>query len=197
MTDDQRNRAIAFITGEVREQAAYASLLRGDLDAWPGAYDNGTPGEERRLFFAVQDRLLAAGIASQLLWPGEIRSPDAAEIASWAAAVRKSFGVPDDPDDSPIGRRMHRDHLSHLIERTHRWVTATTQQAWDLQVAPAFKLALPGDPVDGQQIELHGLAPVAYMRVWAGDELVFFGDRLSLEPFLSELERLGRRAPTS
>ena len=195
MSGTQDAKAIGFIADEVRAQARYAARLRDDLEAWPESYDYGTPGDTRRLFFAVQDRLLAAGIASQLLWPGQVRSSERDRILRWAAEVRNLVGVPDDPDQSPIGRRDHRDHLSHLVERVHRWVSSTDQDAWDLQVGPAFPLSLPGNPVEGQRIELGGLAEEAYMRVWAGGELVFFGDRLELEPLITELERIGGVAP--
>jgi len=86
------------------------------------------PQLDTRLWFEIQNLLVALANISKILWP-----PD--KTAERGAALRLTLAV---PDTSPLSRRIMRNHFEHFSERLERWAAAAdTRNIIDTNTCPA------------------------------------------------------------
>lgn len=155
---------LAFLL-EVRRQCWFALVAFGEMKA---SIDRNDPD---RLWYSIQAFLVAAGIASRLLWPGR---PDSKKRAGrrW---LRQMLGV---SEESPLADRSFRNHYEHFDERIEQWANETGGRAFiDSHYAAV------GAEAAGSGISLRSFDP----KAWT---LVFRGRQVHLLPIVEVLESL-------
>src|SRR5438105_4713736 len=92
---------------QVADQALYLALAGEDLAVaplWPS----------HRLWFSIQNLVIAAGNLSKLLWG------QAGKLAVEREPLRRRFGV---EEDSVLRPTQIRNDFEHIDERVQRWAT--------------------------------------------------------------------------
>ncbi len=108
---------------EVKRQRQFALLAVDDMQLALSA-DNTT-----RLWFAIQNLLIAVGNISKLLWPSVKGAKSRGESLRAALQIE---------DDSPLASRQFRNHFEHFDERLDSWgVSPHTHLVMDSNIGPA------------------------------------------------------------
>jgi hypothetical protein len=159
-----------YFVREVLRQAQFG------LDAWGAlqASIKRSAIDHVEIWASVQALLVAAGIASRLLWPTAPKSQ------ARGRALRQMLAV---ADDSPLVSRRIRDSFEHFDERLETW-------ADEIRRGP--QPTVMGDSNVGPLASIEGADPRHFLRhldhtTWT---LYFRGGRYELIPVARELVRL-------
>jgi hypothetical protein len=152
---------------EVERQCTFGLMASDDLRA-------AIQGPVDRIWFSIQNLLVAAGNVSKLLWPPRPRIPNRGE------ELRKVLGV---PDDSPLAPRTFRNYFEHFDERLEEWATSSDRKNF---------------------VDSNVGSPGMIARVDSGDFLrnfdtttfavTFRGDTYPLQPNIDSMIELHRKA---
>ena len=156
-----------MFVGEVERQAKFGLMAVADLNAALAAPDTD------RVWYSMQNLLIAAGNVSKLLWPAK-------DYEERGKTLRQVLTV---SDDSVLAPRTFRNHFEHFDERLEQWATA----------------AGPGNFVDsniGPPGMISGLDPSSFLRNLDTKSmaLTFRGDAYQLQPIVSALEQVHAQA---
>lgn len=154
---------------EVHSQASFA------LFAWSDYFDAFRSEDIDRVWFAVQNFLIASANVSKLLWTPSKRTVHQ-ERSAWLRSLLQVA------DDSPLSNRSLRNHLEHFDERIWEWAAENPTQVVDQII---------GDPVLVSMID-----PRNVLRSIGRDGMTwrFRGEEFAVGPAITELRRLQRRA---
>lgn len=159
-----------FFVREVLRQAQFG------MDAWGALHSSLKQSaiDHVEIWANVQAFLVAAGIASRLLWPTAQKSQ------ARGAALRQMLDV---AEDSPLVSRRIRDSFEHFDERL---------EAWADEIRRGPQPAMIGDSNVGPLASIEGADPQHFLRhldhtTWT---LYFRGERYELTPVARELLRL-------
>jgi len=132
-----------------------------------------------RVFFHIQNFLVAAANVSKLFWPPKNSDPNKDNMAKGRSEeLRQALSVPDNHNDSPVGARKLRNAFEHFDERL---------DDVRLKNASIFDMNVGAWAPDGET------TPTGYLRNFdpATQTVTFMGAKpLLLLPLVLELQRL-------
>ena len=155
---------LRIFQGELERQCKFALIAVDDMKRALQTHDM------ERIWYPVQNFLVAAGNISKILWPSK------KDYSERGVTLRKSLKV---SDDSPLVPRTFRNHFEHFDERLELWATSSERHKFaDYNVGPPNMIL--------------GLEPRDYLRNFdtTNFAVMFHGDRYSLSPIINAIQTL-------
>lgn len=161
-------RLLRLFQREVERQCKYAIMAHENLKQALQSHDM------ERLWYSVQNLLVAVGNISKLLW--DKTHPER------RAALRTSLNI---PDDSPLKPRFFRNKFEHFDDCLEQWATSSERHNFaDSNVGPPDMIV--------------GFEPGDYLRNFdtTNFAVTFHGDRYNLRLIIEAIEVLLKKAST-
>ncbi len=152
---------------EVERQAKFGLVAAADLDAALRTLDTD------RVWYTIQNFLIAVGNVSKLLWPAKKYEERGEEL-------RTALSV---AEDSVLAPRTFRNHFEHFDERLEAWAVGPGGRGFvDSNIGP------PG--------MISGIDPAGFMRNLdtTNMSVTFRGDAYQLRPIITALGELHAKA---
>lgn len=162
MAVDQR-RLLGIMQHEVARQCRFAWLAWEDVGKTVAELlrDAATPQTMDRLWYGIQNLLVATGDVSKLLWPSSQRSTRAV-FPDRGPKLRASLKV---GVNSPLEPRVFRNHWEHFDERLEQWAGGTMRNNFvDSNAGPLNRLK----GFDAADV-LRNFDPDSYVLQFRGD----------------------------